>query len=374
MESVEARAVAHAEVEAALAALDDSRLRSLVLARPETNPGWGTSHVVEIAGRAVFVKRLTLTDVEVDAGPTTRNLFELPVFYSYGVGSAGTGAYREVAAHQIASQLVLQGVTSGFPILHHHRSMARTEPPRPFFEPLAAYLERWGGHEAVGSYIEARLSATHELWTFAEFVPHTAGAWLRANQARSGELLRSLRNAASALNEAGGVHFDAHYANSLTDGTTFLLADFGLTLCSSFELDEEERAFLATHRHYDHALLVCSIGMTVAQMVFGLDEATRNRISEAVGVGPGGSRGSQSKRLTALELAGAVCEHASALREAGLLNLDPALVDLARRYWPPIAAMGEFLDAISRPDKTARFDDARLARLLAAADGLPSAR
>jgi hypothetical protein len=369
MDSVAARANAHAEVAAALAEMDDARLGSLVLTAQEARSGWGTSHAVDVAGRRVFVKRLPLTDVEVDAGPTTRNLFGLPVFYSYGVGSAGFGAYREVAAHDIASRLVLRGITPGFPILHHQRPMPRTEPGQGFRGDLAAYVARWGGNEAIGTYIEARASAAHELWTFSEFVPDMVGNWLRVNQSRSSDMLSALRAAVTALNDAGVVHFDTHFANSLTDGTTFLLADFGLALCSSFELDDEERAFLAAHQHYDHALLVCSVGMAIARMVFDLDEDARTRVVDVVGVRPGEKRASMTKPVTALELARAVCDQASVLREAGLLDLDPALVGLARRYGPPITAMGDFFDEISRPDKVARFDDAFLARLLAEADG-----
>lgn len=368
MEPVEARAAAHADVAAALADMDDARLGGLVRAAQEAGSGWGTSHAVDVAGRRVFVKRLPLTDVEVDAGPTTRNLFGLPVHYSYGVGSAGFGAYREVAAHSTASQLVLDGITPGFPILHHQRPMPRSERGKGFRGDLAAYVARWGGNEAIGAYIEARASAAHELWTFSEFVPDTVSNWLPLNQLRSSDMLSALRAAVTALNDVGVVHFDTHFANSLTDGTTFLLADFGLALSSSFDLDDEERAFLAAHQHYDHALLVCSVGMAIAWMVFDMDDQTRTRVVNVVGARPGEQRGSMKKTETALEFVQAVCDRSSELREAGLLDLDPALVDLARRYAAPTTAMGGFLDEISRPNKEARFDDAFLARLLAEAD------
>jgi hypothetical protein len=51
---------------------------------------------------AVFAKRIPLTDLERRAENvmSTANLFSLSLYCHYGVGSAGGGVWREVAAQQ----------------------------------------------------------------------------------------------------------------------------------------------------------------------------------------------------------------------------------------------------------------------------------
>lgn len=47
------------------------------------------------------------------------------------------------------------------------------------------------------------------------------------------------------------VHFDAHFANILTDGQLLYFADFGLALSADFDLSATERDFLSNHLTYD---------------------------------------------------------------------------------------------------------------------------
>jgi len=62
----------------------------------------------------------------------------LPTFYSYGVGSAGFGAWRELAALQAMS-----GVR-GFPVHLHHRVMLRRSAPRSLPWSETEYVDYWG--------------------------------------------------------------------------------------------------------------------------------------------------------------------------------------------------------------------------------------
>jgi hypothetical protein len=78
----------------------------------------------------VFVKLIRLTDLERDAGPAcTSNVFDLPSWYQYGVGPGSTGfnAWREVAAHEIARDWVLNAACPSFPILYHWRVLPRPD-------------------------------------------------------------------------------------------------------------------------------------------------------------------------------------------------------------------------------------------------------
>ncbi|MET8416474.1 hypothetical protein ABZV41_12185 [Streptomyces sp. NPDC005098] len=54
------------------------------------------------------------------------------------------------------------------------------------------------------------------------------------------------------MSSRGLVHFDAHFANILTDGRQLYVTDFGLALSSRFDLSADESNFLSDHLAYDH--------------------------------------------------------------------------------------------------------------------------
>jgi hypothetical protein len=47
------------------------------------------------------------------------------------------------------------------------------------------------------------------------------------------------------------LHFDAHFENILTDGSTIFLADFGLALAAGFDLSPDEAVFHEQHASVD---------------------------------------------------------------------------------------------------------------------------
>ena len=175
----------------ALDSLDDGELRAAVLRdATTTRDEWGTSHHrAEIEGFPVFVKRIPLTGVEHSNPLSTRNRFRLPSHYSYGVGSAGFGAFRELATHQRTTNWVLEGAIDSFPLLHHARVMARTPPPAdPGFD-LDDHVRQWNASRAVAGYMRARADARHEVWLVLERFPHTLAAWLPTHQGAVGTVI-----------------------------------------------------------------------------------------------------------------------------------------------------------------------------------------
>ena len=52
---------------------------------------------------------------------STKNLYDLPTYYQYGVGSAGFGVFRELVANIKTTNWVLQGAIANFPLLYHAR-------------------------------------------------------------------------------------------------------------------------------------------------------------------------------------------------------------------------------------------------------------
>ena len=347
------------EVTESLAGLSDDELREAVTGSHVNWTAWAGHQRTRLGGHELFVKRVPLTRRELDAPGSTANLFGLPVFYNYGVGSAGFGAYRELHAHRLVTDLVLRGVTEGFPLLYHHRVLPRLVAPPPFPLERSRYLARWNNDATIAEYFDARHSATHELWLIAEHIPHELFNWQPANQNRTSEMVAALREAAAAMNTAGVVHFDAHSGNSLTDGDRFCVSDFGLALSDQFDLSAEERSFLGAHGHYDHAQIIWSLALPLAGTYGQLSPAEKARVNAGLGepIDPA-TPGFLDAVLANLE---SVAEP---------LGLHADYAETLCRFRDVIIAMRDFILAISRPDKQARFDDTAMQALLASADAL----
>ncbi|CAG6393676.1 serine/threonine-protein kinase [Streptomyces cocklensis] len=263
-ESVHAtRVSAYATVGTHLSLLSDRRLADAVSAAESLGSGiGGRSAEMRVAGTRVFVKRVPLTDIELQPAHvrSTANVFDLPLFYQYGVGSAGFGAWRELAAHIMTTGWVLKGEHAGFPLLYHWRVLPDS-PPAGFadgFGGVEGAVAHWDGSPAVRRRLEAIGRSSSSLVLFMEHVPRTLGAWLaEARDATPGGhspclwVEDAVVRGTEFMSARGLVHFDAHFSNLLTDGRQVYFADFGLALSRGFDLSAEERAFLTDHLVYD---------------------------------------------------------------------------------------------------------------------------
>ncbi|MFH7594513.1 protein kinase family protein [Streptomyces racemochromogenes] len=260
-----ARLAAYGTVSTRLSLLSDRRLADLVAsARPAGSGIGGRSAELDVDGVRVFVKRVPLTDLELrpENVRSTANLFGLPMFYQYGVGSAGFGAWRELAVHTMTSNWVLGRDYGGFPLMYHWRVLPDT-PPEGFVDALGGIdgaVAHWDGSQAVRERLEAIGRSSRSLVLFLEHVPQTLGAWLHERRADAvpadpgspyPRVEDALGRGAAFMRSRGLVHFDAHFDNVLTDGRQIYFADFGLALSSDFELAAEESQFLSDHLAYD---------------------------------------------------------------------------------------------------------------------------
>jgi hypothetical protein len=279
-----ARLAAHGAVSTALESCGDRELRALVEAATPLGAGiGGASALLEVAGRRVFVKRVPLTDLErlPENVRSTANLFGLPVFCQYGIGTIGGpgfGAWRELAVQAMTTDWVLAGAYEGFPLLHHWRVLP--EPVRPLPEELAD-VERavayWGGGDEVRRRIEALQRATASVVLFLEYVPQNLHDWLGAQVAVGGEAAdracamveRELAAGVAFMNDCGLLHFDAHFENILTDGERLFFTDFGLAISDRFPLSPDEAAFYQRHRGYDRCYSVTHLVIWLATALYG---------------------------------------------------------------------------------------------------------
>ncbi|MGW4704071.1 protein kinase family protein [Streptomyces sp. NPDC004285] len=262
-----ARLATYGTVATRLSLLSDHRLGEVVAAVAPLGTGiGGRSGECDVDGTRVFVKRVPLTDVEMrpENVRSTANLFGLPMFYQYGLGSAGFGAWRELAVHTMTTHWVLGNAYDGFPLMYHWRVLPDS-PPEGFadeFGGIDGAVAHWDDSPAVRERLEAIGRSSSSLVLFLEHVPQTLATWL-ADQWESGPrtgdgspypaVEEALVRGSDFMRSRGLVHFDAHFRNILTDGRRLYFADFGLALSSGFELAPDEREFLSQHLAYDRS-------------------------------------------------------------------------------------------------------------------------
>ncbi|MER7132669.1 protein kinase family protein [Streptosporangium saharense] len=260
------RLAGYGTVSTQLSMLSDRRLGEVVAAATPLGSGiGGRSAELDVTGTRVFVKRIPLTDTELlpENVRSTANVFELPMFYQYGVGSAGFGAWRELAVHTMTTNWVLGDEYAGFPLMYHWRVLPDF-PPEGFtdeFGGLEGAVAHWEGSPAVRGRLEAIGRSSWSLVLFLEHVPHTLAGWLadhRETAVPKGVrwVEEALMSGAAFMSSHGLVHFDAHFDNILTDGRRLYFADFGLALSSRFDLSADESDFLSDHLVYDHCYTV----------------------------------------------------------------------------------------------------------------------
>ncbi|HUP85404.1 MAG TPA: hypothetical protein VM143_07035 [Acidimicrobiales bacterium] len=343
-----------------LVLLDDDELSRLV--EGSRTLGWGASSTATLPdGSSVFVKRLPLTELEHERTHSTRNHFRLPAVYQYGVGSAGFGAWRELAVHVTTTGWVIDGSCEGFPMLVHHRVMRRrgggagrdtgswAESPE--------YVKYWNDSKRIAAFIEARRATPFELWLVLEFVPRRMFDWLREHQSSVGGVVDQLLTTIRFLHDHGVFHFDAHYGNVVTDGSMPLLTDFGLANDRAFHLSPTESAFLDRHRHYDFGETIYSAGNALLGLLAPMSREERKALLRRFrSNGP-------IDQDRALDL---LVSNVETLASENLLGLSPAYADVVARYRPVIQFMNAFFSTMrGNPRKNTFFDDSRLAGLLA---------
>ncbi|MGW6457028.1 protein kinase family protein [Streptomyces sp. NPDC055078] len=279
-----ARLAAHGAASASLALCGDRGLRELVDAATPIGSGIGGKTVLlDVDGTAVFVKQVRLTDLErrPENVHSTANLFGLPDFCHYGVGSIGGpgfGAWRELAVHTMTTDWVIAGDYEGFPLMYHWRVLPDLGRPLP--EELAD-VERavayWGGGSEIRSRIEALQQSTASLTLFLEYIPQNLHDWLGGRIEAGGEVAEracamvdsELKAGISFMNDRGLLHFDAHFENILTDGQRLFFADYGLAISSRFQLTQDEADFFDQHRTYDRSYTVTHLVTWLAAALYG---------------------------------------------------------------------------------------------------------
>jgi hypothetical protein len=290
-------------VQARLKDFDDAELAALVRSASEVGSGIGgrTLRLV-VDGTTVFVKAVSLAAVETRPANlrSTANLFGLPTFCQYNVGSPGINAWRELEALERTTRWVLDGDAAGFPLLYHWRLLpGEPPPPEPEHADPDEAVAYWHGAEGVARRLAAIRASTTALLLFLEYQPHRLDTWLRerldTGGAAAAEAIEMVDDTLLApmlwMNQHGLFHFDSHLANLLTDGRQVLVTDFGLATARDFALDDGELRFLDQHRLHDPAYTATKfVNFLVTELTGITDPRARDAYigEHASGRGPSG--------------------------------------------------------------------------------------
>jgi len=339
-----------------IAHIDTAQLRSM-FEGTETRRGWGRNHTLAIGRSKVFVKRLPVTDLEYEKMFSTKNLYDLPTYYNYGVGSAGFGVFRELVANIKTTNWVLQGKIANFPLLYHYRMIPFCgERPEVDMERHARYVEYWNSNQNISRYMLDRLNANYELVLFLEHLPYPVEPWLLQNLNKTAPVLEDMRAAITFLRKNGIVHFDANFENVLSDGERAYLTDFGLVLDRRFDLTPDEALFLKQNNYYDYGEVFASVGFLLYEIYDALPDEDKRTLMSKYGL-VDGMYGAEKMLILLHNIEQIIAD--------GVMRLDKSYIALVIKYRAIIALFVDFFVRMRRNQhKNTTFPHAKLVRLL----------
>ncbi|MBX9585944.1 MAG: protein kinase family protein [Gammaproteobacteria bacterium] len=334
----------YGQISTSLACLSKEKLKQILAdAKPMHEGIGGKSTLISVDDIPVFVKKIPLTDLEQlpQNFMSTANLFDLPLCYQYGVGSAGFGAWRELATHIMTTNWVITGECENFPIMYHWRIL----PSGPgdintnYWGDIEKYCQYWGNSAAIRKRVKDLNNASAHIALFLEFVPQNLHEWLSAQIVKGDGnsettvlfVDKHLKATNKHMNTQGLMHFDAHFENILTDGKRLYLSDFGLALSSKFDLTPAETEFLKQHSSYDQACATENLLHCIITSLFG-KEQWEIRLREY--------------------LAG----------ELG--NTTPVIAAMIKQYAPTTLLMDEFFQKLQKESKSTPYPAAQLEKLM----------
>jgi hypothetical protein len=327
--------------------LNDESISALLEQGTSLHSGWGTSVKLEIDGVPIFVKKVPLNEIEgkPENIRSTENLFGIPPYYQYGVGSGGFSVWRELSAHILSTEWVLSSENGNLPLMYHWRIINNSDEKAPLDEEeLKNYVKYWDDSSAIGERVRANHDASAYVALFIEYIPDTLDTWLNKQLSKGDGSIdkaiemveRNLNETIAFINSKGMLHFDAHFHNILTDGEHLFFSDFGLATSSQFSLSQEEMQFFQNHQNYDRCYVVMTLTDWIISRLFGKDRCDEVLQEYAEGKTP-------------LLLPSA---------------LTPYLSSIVKRYAPITLKMNKFFEALREKTKQDPYPANELDQLL----------
>ena len=345
------------KLSAYLAELDTKQLHSLFDNDDNESHGWGTNHVIHLEKSKLFVKRVPLTDIEYAHMFSTKNLYNLPTYYNYGVSSAGFGVFRELLTNIKTTNWVLDSSLENFPLMFHYRICPRIGNYSAVDgEKHARYVEYWNNNENIGKFMIDRINAKYEILMFFEYIPTTLWDWLGENMGQVDMVLEQTREIINFLQTKGIIHLDLHFENIVTDGEKLFLTDFGLVLDNEFELSQSEKSFFHENRFYDYGVLFIILGWYMYKIFNRLDEEKQKQIMQKYGI---------SEDMSMKQKYQIFLENIESLYDDGIMGLNKKYIDAIIKYRDiSIFMYSFFIELRESNQKNARYNHIKLQRLL----------
>jgi tRNA A-37 threonylcarbamoyl transferase component Bud32 len=322
-----------------LSHLTNEQLSKLLTSATALDSGMGGDVLsMEIEGVPLFVKKIRLSTLEQQNPRSTLNLFNLPPYYQYGVGSMGFGVWREISAHEITTEWVIKGECQNFPLMYHFRVLQRSTPPtmptKEQLEDRQSAVEYWDRSLAVGKRLEAADTAPADVVVFMEHLPLTLNKWLRNKDNLTEPALtkveRELTMVVAFMKSRGFLHFDAHFHNIITHDNHIYFADFGLAMSHQFNFSPEEKTFFEKHSDYDRYYVVTELAFNaLAATVHEKDETLLDMYLS-------------TEQMTA--------------------TLPPAVASIAERYRSIALLMNTFFQGLRKESKSTPYPQLELER------------
>ncbi|MDZ8188685.1 MAG: hypothetical protein RMX96_28005 [Nostoc sp. ChiSLP02] len=350
-----------------LAGLDNSQLHSLFddSESGTSSLSLGRNYTIVLGQFKVFVKRIPITNIEYENLFSTKNLYNLPTYFNYGVGSIGLNVFRELVTHIKTTSWVLEGAIASFPLMYHYRiipfSGVRKDAD---IENHKTFVEYWGNNASIENYALDRANANYELILFLEYIPYILATWLQENPSQLQKCLDELHKTITFLRTKGIIHFDAHYYNILTDGKRTYLTDFGLVLDRSFALAQDEESFFEQNQFYDYGEILRNLGHLIRLSYDTYSENEKRIIMKKYDI---------KENLKPYELASILLDNIEHLYADKLMKLDNFFVTSTVKYRSIIALMQNFfVDMRTNNQKNLKFPHAKLQQLLEETGFVPS--
>jgi len=231
--------------------------------------GYGINSIINVNDTKIFTKVIPITKIDLENMYDTSNIHNIPMYYNYGVGSAGFGCWRELAFHIKASNWVIDNKCPNFPILYHYRIIENKTIATKFkkYKFNKIKFEYWDSNENIELYIKNRSNTNHFIVMCLEYFPLTL---YKTNIIKENVYWyqKQILKIISFLKKQKVIHFDAHLGNLVTDEKILILTDFGLVLDKSFSLSKQEMSFFNRNTNYDKATLISNISSSIFNYIF----------------------------------------------------------------------------------------------------------
>ena len=345
------------ELSSQLALVDDEQLNVLLSETRETR-GWGKNYTITLRDSKIFIKRIPVTALEYGYMFSTRNHYQLPTYYNYGIWSAGFGAFRELISHIKTTNWVLSGAIENFPLMYHYRLRPFTgQQPEVNMAEHQKYVDYWNSNQNISQYNLARAGAEYEAVLFLEHLPYTLENWLVNNTDQLETIMVEMRDTLTFLRKQGVIHFDVHLDNIIvTDGNKPYLTDFGLVLDSQFDLSETEKEFFAQHTHFDYGEFLYSLGGHLVDLCRSLAEPQQSELRRKYGL---------QDEMRYHEILTLLLDNIEAIYADKVIPINRYYVDTLVKYRPIIMLMHAFSTKMRTTNaKDTEFNHTELKRLL----------